>query len=177
MATQLQERLHDKCLAREDNSMTSTLDIIFPKQANNDFRGGAIAFYGYCALVAIGFARSAIHFLMPDGGINTIASIIVFEGTPNPNDVIYMLQSGGGAFQMSFAILFALVLIRYRSLIPLMLAFMVMQQCFLYAVNTMHPLTPEHFEHTPPGFVAMVPALVIQVVLLFIAVRKSKAHG
>lgn len=156
--------------------MTSTLDIIFPEQANNDYRGGTIAFYGYCALVAIGFARSAIHFLMPDGGINSIASIVVFEGTPDPNDVIYMLQAGGGAFQMSFAILTALVLICYRSLIPLMLAFMVMQQCFLYAVNIMHPLTPDHYEHTPPGFVAMVPALVIQVALLVIALRHSKAH-
>ncbi|MCX2975390.1 hypothetical protein EYC87_17555 [Halieaceae bacterium IMCC8485] len=156
--------------------MTSTLDIIFPKTADNEYRGGAIAFYGFCLFVAAGFFRSTVHLLLPDGGINSIASIIIFEGTPNPNDVIYMLQSGGGAFQMSFAALNALVLWRYRSLIPLMLALMLMQQFFICMVQIMHPLTPDHYTYTPPAFAGAVPALIALAVLLYLAVRKSKAH-
>lgn len=51
---------------------------------------------------------------------------------------------------MSFASLNFLVLWRYRSLIPLMLALMVMQQFFICMVQTMHPLTPIT-TRTPPG--------------------------
>lgn len=156
--------------------MTSTLDIICPKTVTNEYLGGTIAFYGFCLFVTAGFLRSAVHLLLPDGGINSIASIIVFEGTPNPNDVIYMLQSGGGAFQMSFAALNFLVLWRYRSLIPLMLALMVMQQFFICMVQTMHPLTPDHYTYTPPAFVGAVPALIVLVILLCLAVRNAKTH-
>ncbi len=156
--------------------MITTLDIIFPKTANNEYHGGTIAFYGFCLLVAAGFFRSAAHLFLPDGGINSIASVIVFEGSPSPNDVIYMLQSGGGVFQLSFALLNALVLYRYRSLIPLMLAFMLLQQCLICFVHLMHPLSPEHYEYKPPGIAAMIPVLIVEAILLSIAVRKSRAH-
>lgn len=156
--------------------MRSTLAIIFPKVVNNEYRGGSVVFYGFCLLVAAGFFRSLAHLFLPDGGINSIASVIVFEGAPSPNDVIYMLQAGGGVFQLSFALLNALVLYRYRSLIPLMLAFMLLQQFLICFVHLMHPLTPEHYEYKPPGIAAMIPVLVIEAALLTIAVRKSKAN-
>jgi hypothetical protein len=154
----------------------STRDIIFPKTADNEYRCGTVVLYGFCLFLAAGFLRSAVHLLLPDGGINSIASIIVFEGTPSPNDVIYMLQSGGGAFQMSFAALNALVLWRYRSLIPLMLALMLMQQFFICMVQIMHPLSPDHYAYTPPAFVGALPALIALAALLCLAVQKSKAH-
>ncbi|MDE0951826.1 MAG: hypothetical protein OSA45_11205 [Halioglobus sp.] len=156
--------------------MKSILDVIFPKTVNNEYQGGAIVFYGFCLLVARGFFSSCAHLFLPDGGINSIASVIVFEGLPNPNDVIYMLQAGGGVFQLSFALLNALVLWRYRSLIPLMLAFLLLQQSLLCMVHFMHPLTSAHYEYEPPAIANMYPLLIVEAILLFIAVRKSKAH-
>jgi hypothetical protein len=59
--------------------MTSIVDIIFPKQANNDYRGGAIPFYGFCLLLPLNLFRSTVHFLKDDSGVNSIASIKLFE--------------------------------------------------------------------------------------------------
>ncbi len=114
--------------------------------------------------------------LKADSGVNSIASIIVFpfEGPADPNNIIYMFSAVGGVSQMMFAVLYALVLWRYRSLIPLMLGFMLLETLLGIVVTTLHPLTPEYFEYTPPGLVARVPKLILIPTFLFMAIRRSK---
>ncbi len=153
--------------------MTSALDSILPPQANNDYRGGAIPFYGFCLLAATSLFSSTVHFLKDDSGVNSIASIIVFEGTPDPNNIIYMFSAVGGLSQMLFVMLYGLVLWRYRNLIPLMLGFMVLEVLFGFVVGLMHPLTPEYFEHTPPAKLVAVPKLLVCATLLFLALWRS----
>ena len=156
--------------------MISALDVILPRQANNDYRGGAVPFYAFCLLTAGMLFRSTVHFLKGDSGVNSIASILVFEGTPAPNTVIYMFSAVGGLHQMLFVMLYGLVFWRYRNLIPLMFAFMVVENCFGFVVTFLHPLTPEYYEHTPPAMLARVPVLVFNAVMLFLAVRRTAAE-
>ncbi len=153
--------------------MTSALDAVLPRQANNDYRGGAVPFYGFCLLTAASLFSSTVHFLKGDSGVNSIASIIVFEGSPDPNNIIYMFSAVGGITQMLFVMLYGFVLWRYRSLIPLMLGFMALEVLFGFVVGLMHPLTPEYFERTPPAMLVAVPKLVVCVTLLFLAIRRS----
>jgi hypothetical protein len=155
--------------------MTSAFDVILPRQANNDYRGGPVPLYGFCLLAAVMLFRSTVHFLKDDSGVNSIASIMIFEGTPDPNNVIYMFSSIGGLHQLLFVILYGLVLWRYRNLIPLMFAFMIVETFFGFFVGLLHPLTPEYYERTPPGKLAGVPKLLYSAVLLFLAVRRSTA--
>ena len=147
--------------------------MILPRQANNDYRGGAVPFYGFCLLTAVMLFRSTVHFLKDDSGVNSIASIMIFEGTPDPNTVIYMFSAVGGMHQMLFVMLYGLVFWRYRNLIPLMFAFMIVETLFGFVVGQMHPLTPEYFEHTPPGKLAGVPKLLFGAAMLFLAVRRA----
>ena len=153
--------------------MPSTLDVIIPRQANNDYRGGDAAFYGFCLVTALMLFRATVHFLKPDSGVNSIASIMVFEGSPDPNNIIYMFSAIGGMHQMLWVMFYGLVLSRYRNLIPLMFAFMVVEGFFGFIVGAIHPLTPEYFAHTPPGKLASVPKLMFCAVMLFVAVRRS----
>ena len=53
--------------------MNRVLEALVPRQANNDYRGGAMAFYGFCLLFAAQVFRSTVHFLKPDSGVNSIA--------------------------------------------------------------------------------------------------------
>ena len=153
--------------------MNQVLDALVPRQASNDYRGGAVAFYGFCVFFALHVFKSTVHFLKPDSGVNSIASIMVFEGNPDPNNIIYMFSAVGGLTQMMWVILFGLVLWRYRNLIPLMLGFLVVEKLFGFVVGWMHPLTPEYFERTPPGKLAAVPTLLICCALLFLALRRT----
>ena len=63
---------------------------------------------------------------------------------------------------------------RYRGLIPLMLGFMLLETLLGVVVTTLHPLTPEYFEYTPPGLVARLPKLILLPALLFMAIHRSK---
>ena len=65
---------------------------ILPPMANNEYRGSPLAFYGLCLFTAVFAFRSLVHFLKDDGGINSIASIITFHGTPDPDQVIHLLD-------------------------------------------------------------------------------------
>ncbi len=151
----------------------STPGVLLPREADNDYRGGAIPFYGFCLLVAVMLFRSTVHFLAPDSGVNSIASIIVFEGDPDPNNLIYLFSANGGMVQMLFVIVYGIVLWRYRSLIPLMFAFLVVESCFGFVVGALHPIDPVYVEHTPPGKLGALPKLGFAVVMLYLSVRNS----
>ncbi len=153
--------------------MKSIYEVILPRPVTNEYLGGKVALTGFCLLLAAQIFSSTVHFLKADSGVNSIASIIVFPGTPDPNHVIYMFSAVGGLNQMMFTLLYALVLWRYRALIPLMLAFMLLEVCFGFVVSWLHPLTPEYYEYVPPAMVVRVPKLLLIATLLVLAVRRS----
>ena len=157
--------------------MPRMIDVILPSQANNDYRGGSVPFYAFWFLMAVSLFRSTVHFLKPDSGVNSIASIMIFEGTPDPNNIIYMFSAIGGMHQMLWVMLSGLVMWRYRNLIPLMFGFLVVECLFGFVVGAMHPLTPEYFEYTPPGKVGELPKLAFAVVMFVLVVRRSMNSG
>ena len=75
---------------------------------------------------------------------------------------------------MMFTVLYGLVLWRYRSLLPLMLCFMLLEALLGLVVTALHPLTPEYFEYTPPALVARLPKLVLLPVLVGMAIHTSR---
>ena len=153
-------------------------DVVLPRKVTNEYRGGPIPFYGFCLIFATQIFSSTVHFLKADSGVNLIASIIVFpfEGQADPNNVIYLISAVGGVSQMMFTLLYALVLWRYRGLIPLMLGFMLLETLFGIVVTALHPLTPEYYEYTPPALIARMPKLIVLPTLLFMAIRRSKTE-
>ncbi len=157
--------------------MNKVLEALIPRQANNDYQGGRIAFYGFILLFMTSLFRSTVHFLKDDSGVNSIAGIIVFEGNPDPNHVIYMFSAVMGATQMIWTIMFALVLWRYRNLIPLMLAFLILEHLFVFIVGVLHPLSSVYFTHTPPGVAGAVPKLIITTILLIFSLRNTLKHN
>ena len=156
--------------------MASTIDVVLPRRVTNEYRGGPIPFGGFCLLFAAQIFSSTVHLLKADSGVNSIATIIVFpfEGPADPNNIIYLFSAVGGVSQMMFTLLYALVLWRYRSLIPLMLGFMLIEALLGIVVTTLHPLTPEYFERTPPALIARLPKLVVLPTLLLMAIHRSK---
>ena len=64
---------------------------LLPKIADNNFHGQKVAYYFFIFFMVVNTVRSFIHLLAEDAGLNSIANIIVFEGTPDPIKVIYLL--------------------------------------------------------------------------------------
>jgi len=91
-----------------------------PPVADNHFLGPKIALYFFIFFMIVNTARSLIHFLAEDAGLNSIANIIVFEGDPDPNRVIYLFGSLWGMMQLLCCLISWIVIFKYKSLIPFM---------------------------------------------------------
>ncbi len=149
------------------------LNVLIPRTASNDYHGGRVPLYFFLALVGMTTFRSFVHFLREDSGVNSIASIVVFPGSPDPNHVIYMFSALWGSQQVIMVVLYFIVLVRFRNLIPLMWALMFLEVLFRMGVGSLHPLTPEYYVRTPPGKLMNFPLLLLSLTMVIIAIRNS----
>jgi len=153
----------------------SVLETVLPKQANNDYRGGPVPFYGFCLLLLPITFRVFVHFLKADSGVNSIASIHLFPGDPDPNVVIHMFSSLWGSQQAIMLLIYLVVLYRYRNLIPLMFLLMVVEIGFRMVVGMLHPLGEEFYVRTPPGKIGNLPMGLYSLAMLYLAHRNIVA--
>lgn len=153
----------------------SILETVLPKQADNDFGGGAIPFYGFCLLLLPITFRVFVHFFKADSGVNSIASIHLFPGDPDPNLVIHMYSSLWGSQQAIMLLVYFAVLYRYRNLIPLMFLLMMVEVGFRMIVGSLHPLTEEFYVRTPPGKLGNLPVGLYSLVMLYLSHRNIAA--
>jgi len=152
----------------------TALDVLLPRAANNGYRGGRVPLYFFYVLIAMTTFRSLVHFLKDDSGVNSIASIVLFSGTPDPNNVVYMFSALWGSQQVIMVMVYFIVLARYRNLIPLMWALMVVEVFSrVGVVGMMHPLTPDYYVRTPPGKLGNLPMLAVSLTMLVLAVRNT----
>ena len=155
----------------------SLIDKLFPRQASNDYQGNNIALYVFYLLIAMYTFRGFMHFLADDGGINSIASIIIFpfaEGAPDPNNVIYLFASLWGSAQLITLAIFYICMWRYRNLLPLLWLTVVIEVPMRMAAGTMHPLSAPYYEHVPPGAVSNLPLLAIACIMLVLSLQNKK---
>ena len=153
----------------------SAFEKLIPRQASNDYRGSPIAFYTAFLFMAIFTFRSLVHFFKGDSGVNSIASIIIFPGDPDPNNVIYMFSALWGSQQLITLLIYGLILWRYRNLIPLMYVLIVLECILRFSAGVLHPLTPEFYAHTPPGKLGNLPMLVIAGLMLVLSLRERSS--
>ena len=153
----------------------SMVETVLPTRACNDFRGGAIPVYGFCLLLLPLTFRALVHFLKGDSGVNSIASIHLFHGDPDPNQVVYMFSSLWGSQQAVALLVYGVVLYRYRNLIPLMFVLMLVEIGFRMVVGSLHPLTEEFYLRTPPGKFSNLPLGLLSLAMLYVSYRNVRA--
>ena len=156
----------------------SVIERLFPQQANNNYQGSPIAQYVFYVLMAIYSFRSIVHFTTEDGGINKIASIVIFplvetaKGTIDPNNVIYLFASLWGSSQIIMLLIFFVCMWRYRNLLPLLWLTVVIEIPMRMIAGTLHPLDASYYEHVPPGSAGNLPLLIIACIMLVLSLRQ-----
>ena len=100
--------------------------ILFPKSADNNYKGYKLVLYLFIPFLLLMTWRSIIHMSFEEFGLHDIANVKVLTGNPDPMPLIYAFFSAWGLIQLIFCAFAWIVVIRYRSLIPLtILAFLV----------------------------------------------------
>jgi hypothetical protein len=124
------------------------------------YTGPKIPFYFLVLIAMISTVRSLIHMFAPDGGAGMIAGINVrVEGGTN----IIAMFGQWGASQLVLAFIYWLVILRYRSLTPFMLAVVVLEQLLRIGMGQIKPLV---VAVPPPGAIGSELVLPIALIAL-----------
>ena len=100
---------------------------LFPNSIDNDYKGNKLPMYLFYLVTAYTVIRSIIHLVFPDGGAQTIATIPLHLYSKDASDTIIHMFSEWGLSQLLFGLFYIVVLIKYKSLIPLMYLFLVLE--------------------------------------------------
>jgi hypothetical protein len=152
--------------------MKQILATLLPKQITNRFTGQKIALYVFVPLTLMLIFRSCMHLIAPDGGAQSIATIPLDTYSDSAAANVIAIFSQWGLSQLLLTLLFVLVLVRYRSLIPLFYLLFALEQCGRMAVGHFKPVVTLE---TAPGSAATLPLLIISLIMLALSLMPSKS--
>ncbi len=140
---------------------------LFPK-IDQEYTGSKIPFYFLILTASVDTIRSLIHIFAPDGGAYSIAGIAVnVQGGTN----IIALFAQWGAIQLLLALIYWLVIFRYRFLVPAMLAVVALEQVFRMGAGNIKPF---EVVSAPPGAIGSQILLPFALIALIWSLLRSK---
>jgi len=141
---------------------------VLPPSTNDAYTGSIAAARFLTAVAVLTIVPGCIHRFLPDGGAGSIAGIDLGRD----GQVIVALFAWAGATQIAFGVAMLVVSLRYRTLVPLMLALVILER-------TLHALAawvrPAAAAHHPPEHYAVLVALPLLVVAFVGALRDRRA--
>jgi hypothetical protein len=148
--------------------MRESLSVLFPSPADNTIRGSKLPVVVLALIAAASVVRSLIHLLAPDGGAGSIAGLdLAVEGA---SGIVFAFALWGSS-QLLFALVQVAVVIRYRSLVPVMYLFLILEILLRLGIGRVKPVA---FAHTPPGQVGNWVLLPLAVVMLGLALPRRR---
>lgn len=116
------------------------LAALFPSSADNAYRGAPLALVAFAAITTVSLVRSVIHLVAPDGGAQEIATIPLDAYGPAAAATVVHAFGLWGLSQLLLALVYVLVLVRYRSLVPLMFLLMAVEYAGRLALTFAKPI-------------------------------------
>ena len=137
---------------------------LFPPSTNAEYRGtvGSAHFLTVASLLTI--VPGCIHRFLPDGGAGTIAGLDLNQN----GRVVVALFAWVGATQIAFGLAMLVVSLWYRTLVPLMLALVIVERTLHALAAWVPPKAPHH----PPEHYAVLVALPLLTAALVFSLRE-----
>ena len=138
---------------------------LFPKQATNAYEGSPIALWVFAAITVVTLVRSLIHVFAPDGGAASIATVPLDAFTVGGAVTVVHVCGLWGLSQLLMALVGVVVLWRYRNMVPLMYALLVVEYAGRLLLTRFKPI---ELAGTAPGAIAnyvLVPLAIVMLVL------------
>ncbi len=144
------------------------MDRLFPRRVDNDYRGHWLALWVFVPITVVTLVRSGIHIFRFDGGAESIATIPLETYSDPAAAAVISVFALWGLSQIVLGLLYLVVLIRYRSLIPLMYLTLIVEYFGRLAIGTWKPI--ETLER-PPGASATLIMIALSGVMFALSLR------
>jgi len=143
------------------------VETVLPGQISNDFKGHKLVLYVFIVILAMTLVRSLIHVFAPDGGAQSIAGFPLNTYPEAASSLIVLIFSLWGASQLLMGFVYLLVLIRYKSLIPLMYVLIFIEYSSRLLIGFFKPAVSTHVVPGGVGDYIMIPLSLLMLVLCF----------
>ena len=145
---------------------------VFPPTFTNDFEGHKIALWVFYPFTALTLWRSQHHIFAADGGAQSIATIPLDSYTEGGAAAVITIFALWGLSQLIIGLLYLMVALRYRSMIPLMYLLGALEYFVRFAyVGVFKPIQTIE---TAPGATANIPFTIILLILFFLSITTPK---
>ena len=151
--------------------MRSIINGLFPTEVSNQFRGHSAALWGFGLLTVITIGRSLVHIFKYDGGAQSIANIPLDSFSGAASGALIGLFALWGLAQLLLGLVYLVVLIRYTTLIPLMLLTIAVEWLIRLGISYYKPIETLA---TAPASVGNLVIPIIAGLLLIISLPKDK---
>lgn len=141
---------------------------ILPSVADNNYRGHNIALWFFYLITAVTIVRSLIHMLKDDGGAQSIATIPLDTYTEAGAATVVLIFSYWGLSQLMFGIIQLIVAIKYKSLIPLMYLFLILEWTGRLLISMWKPIETTG---QAPGGIGNLVLPVVSLILFVLSIR------
>eukprot|EP00928_Gymnodinium_smaydae_P034602 TRINITY_DN24487_c0_g1_i1.p1 TRINITY_DN24487_c0_g1~~TRINITY_DN24487_c0_g1_i1.p1 ORF type:complete len:171 (+),score=19.95 TRINITY_DN24487_c0_g1_i1:72-584(+) len=121
-------------------SCATVMARLLPATVTNEFPGHMAALIFYGALTVVMTIRSCIHMLAPDGGAEIIATIPLSDMDDTAEMAVIGAFGQWGWSQLLMSVVYIIVLVRYRGLIPLCLLLSVVEWVGRIFVGILKPV-------------------------------------
>ena len=149
--------------------METFAGFFFPSVANNCFKGPPWIKYIFYGFTGVMLWRSQHHIFSDDGGSYTIAGIPIDTFGSDGAESIIGLFAQWGVSQLLLALVFLLIALRYRALIPLMFLIAWVENLFRLGIGLYKPIGATD----PPGLVGSV---IFSILIPFILILCYRAY-
>lgn len=116
------------------------LSRIFPERIDNHYRGHTLALWFFVPITFMKVAISLVHIFYADGGAQSISTIPLDTYTAGGAQNVIALFARVGLDQLLLGLLFVVVLLRYRAMIPLMYVLIIVHDIANAGIVYMKPL-------------------------------------
>jgi hypothetical protein len=146
-------------------------------EAQNDYKGHKAVVVLVVLLAISSTVPALIHIFFPDGGSNMLAGLVI---PGDANSAVIFTFAWAGLYQLIFAAIQWIVLIRYRKFIPLVILLLFFEYLGIFILPVVKPIASSLITHTPPEVFknrVFLPLTLVLFVVSLIPVpeRKSKA--
>lgn len=149
------------------------LSTLLPQPITDNYPGHPLAQWALVAMTALTVGRSLAHIFLVDGGAQSVATIPLDAYPPAASAVIIGMFAQWGLSQLLLGLLYALALWRYRSLIPLMWSFVLVEWTGWLLLGLYKPIDTAG---TAPGAIGNVIFPAVASVMLVLSLCRQK-HG
>lgn len=130
---------------------------IFPETIDNDYRGHVLAIWLFIPIVFMKIAISLLHIFSSDGGAQSVSTIPLDSYPADAAQNIIALFSRMGLDQLIMGLIFVVVLVRYRAMLPLMYIFVLLGYLLGKGVVLMKPtITAGQSGASTPAMILLV---------------------